>query len=244
MGKLAPQFAATGYKVVILEGAAAAARLPRDLREGRDLPSRRASLWGLDTYAAERRVPGTHGDAGAQACVIGPAGENLVRFAIVANNKWRCLGRGGPGAVMGSKKVKGIVWHGNRKVEVARPAEFKALMRDMVQRGKTDPSAARYEAMGTVQMVRVVNSFNAFPTRYWQKGRLEDFEPLSWRDHDGEVQGRHTPRARPASCTAATSIECPRGIPSPGSRSTGRSTRRSTRSAAFARSSTSRKSCA
>ena len=52
-------------------------------------------------------------------------------------------------------------------------------MRDMVQRGKTDPSAARYEAMGTVQMVRVVNSFNAFPTRYWQEGRLADFEPLS-----------------------------------------------------------------
>ena len=111
--------------------------------------------------------------------MIGPAGENLVRFAIVANNKWRCLGRGGSGAVLGSKKVKGVVWHGSRKTQVARPDEFKMLIRDMIQRAKEDPSAARYEAMGTVQMVRVVNAFGAFPSRYWQRGSLEDFEPLT-----------------------------------------------------------------
>ena len=80
---------------------------------------------------------------------------------------------------MGSKKVKGIVWHGTQKVEVARPADFKALIKDMVERGKSDPGVARYKAMGTVQMVRVTNSIDAFPTRYWQKGRLEDFEPLA-----------------------------------------------------------------
>jgi aldehyde:ferredoxin oxidoreductase len=177
-GKLAPQFAATGYKVVILEGAS---ETPVYL----EISDRGATihpaddLWGLDTYAAEEALLARTSAPRAQACVIGPAGEKLVRFALVANNKWRCLGRGGSGAVMGSKKVKGIVWHGSHKVDVARPAEFRALIKDMVERGRTDPSVARYQAMGTVQMVRAVNSFGAFPTRYWQKGCLEDFEPLT-----------------------------------------------------------------
>lgn len=177
-GKVAPQFAATGYRMVILEGASPKP-IYLEISDTGVAFHPAEDLWGLDTYAAERELLARTEAPRAQACVIGPAGENLVRFALVANNKWRCLGRGGPGAVMGSKKVKGIVWHGDRKVEVARPDEFKALMKDMVQRGKTDPSVARYKAMGTVQMVRVTNSINAFPTRYWQKGRLADFEPLT-----------------------------------------------------------------
>jgi aldehyde:ferredoxin oxidoreductase len=177
-GKLAPQFAATGYKVVILEGASETPVYLEISDSGVSIHPA-DDVWGLDTYAAEKALLARTGVAQAQACVIGPAGEKLVRFALVANNKWRCLGRGGAGAVMGSKRVKGIVWHGSHKVDVARPAEFKALTKDMIGRGKSDPSAARYKAMGTVQMVRVTNSIDAFPTRYWQKGRLDDFEPLT-----------------------------------------------------------------
>ena len=177
-GKLAPQFAATGYKVVILEGASNTPVYLEISEQGVTIHPA-DDLWGLDTYAAEEELLKRTDAAKAQACVIGPAGEKLVRFALVANNKWRCLGRGGSGAVMGSKKVKGIVWHGTQKVEVARPADFKELIKDMVERGKSDPGVARYKAMGTVQMVRVTNSIDAFPTRYWQRGRLEDFEPLA-----------------------------------------------------------------
>ena len=177
-GKLAPQFAATGYKVVILEGAADTPVYLEISEHGVTIHPA-DDLWGLDTYAAEEQLLARTDVSKAQACVIGPAGEHLVRFALVANNKWRCLGRGGPGAVLGSKKVKGIVWHGTQKVEVARPADFKGLINDLVERGRSDPGVARYKAMGTVQMVRVTNSIDAFPTRYWQKGRLEDFEPLT-----------------------------------------------------------------
>jgi aldehyde:ferredoxin oxidoreductase len=177
-GKLATQFAATGYRVVVLEGRS---RRPVYLEiSDRGVAIHPADdLWGLDAYAAEDALLSRTSSPTAQACVIGPAGEKLVRFALVANNKWRCLGRGGPGAVLGSKRVKGIVWHGTHKVKVARPAEFKTLVKDMVGRAKDDPSVARYQAMGTVQMVRVTNAIHAFPTRYWQKGRLDDFEQLS-----------------------------------------------------------------
>jgi len=148
-GKLAPQFAATGYKMVILEGASNTPVYLEISEQGVTIHPA-DHLWGLDTYAAEEELLKRTDAAKAQACVIGPAGEKLVRFALVANNKWRCLGRGGSGAVMGSKKVKGIVWHGTQKVEVARPADFKALLKDMVERGKSDPGVARYKAMNAV----------------------------------------------------------------------------------------------
>jgi aldehyde:ferredoxin oxidoreductase len=177
-GKVAAQFAKTGYKVVIVEGVADS---PVYLEISDDAVAFHdaADLWGLDTYEAEERIIERCGVKGAQACVIGPAGENLVRFAIVANNKWRCLGRGGPGAVLGSKKVKGIVFHGKHKVEVAQPEAFKALVKDMIASAEDDPGVAMYRLMGTVQQVRNVNGIGAFPTRYWTAGYLEDFEPLS-----------------------------------------------------------------
>ena len=110
-GNLASQFARSGYKVVVLEG-----RAPQpvfvEVAEGRAVIHPAADLWGMDTYTAEEQLVARAGDPKAQACVIGPAGEHLLRFACVENNKWRSLGRGGAGAVMGSKNVKGVVFHG------------------------------------------------------------------------------------------------------------------------------------
>ena len=177
-GHLAPQFAKTGYKVVVLEGRASAPVFVEVSDQGATIHSAE-DLWGLDTYDAEARVIERVGDPKAQACVIGPAGENLLAFACIEHHKWRSLGRGGAGAVMGSKNVKGVVFHGKKPVEVARPDEFKALVRDLAERGKDHPTVAAYNRMGTVQMVRATNGMDMFPTRYWQKGRLEDFEPLS-----------------------------------------------------------------
>ena len=63
-------------------------------------------FWGLDCYEAEERLIERVGVKNAHACVIGPAGEKLVRFACIQNNRTHSLGRGGCGAVMGSKNLK------------------------------------------------------------------------------------------------------------------------------------------
>ena len=136
-------------------------------------------LWGLDAYESEDKIIARTEHKRAQACVIGQAGESLVRFACVNNNKWHQLGRGGPGAVFGSKNLKGIVWHGDKKVEVARPDDYKAVVRDLLERTKDDPGVAAYQRGGTLNMVRIMNGVNAFPTRYWRKGTLEGFERIT-----------------------------------------------------------------
>jgi aldehyde:ferredoxin oxidoreductase len=179
-GHVAPQFARTGYRVVIVEGAADTPVYIEVSEAGGQIHAA-DDFWGLDTYKAEEALVGRHKEQWpkAQACVIGPAGEKLVRFACIENNKWHSLGRGGSGAVMGSKKLKGIVFHGDRKVEPARPERFKELVKDMGARVKDDPGEIAYRRGGTVNMVRLLNGANAFPTRYWRKGHLDDFEPLT-----------------------------------------------------------------
>ncbi len=177
-GNLAPQFAKTGFKVVIVEGKADAPVYLEISESGAEFHSA-ADLWGLDAFEAEDKILERTEHPKAQACVIGPAGEKLVRFACVNNNHWHQLGRGGPGAVFGSKHLKGIVWHGDKKVAVARPDEFKALVKDMVERTKDDPGVAAYQRGGTMNMVRLLNGKNVFPTRYWRKGTVEGFENIT-----------------------------------------------------------------
>ena len=124
-GNLAPQFAKTGYKVVIVEGKADGRVYLEISEEGAQFHSAE-DMWGHDAFESEDMILARTPHKKAQACVIGQAGENLVRFACVNNNYWHQLGRGGPGAVFGSKNLKGIVWHGEKKVEVARPDDYKA----------------------------------------------------------------------------------------------------------------------
>jgi aldehyde:ferredoxin oxidoreductase len=84
-------------------------------------------LWGLGTFETQFRLKERHG-CGAQVICIGPAGENLLRSAIIQHDLENAAGRSGLGAVMGAKLLKAIVAHGTRGVEIAQPEE---LLREM-----------------------------------------------------------------------------------------------------------------
>ncbi len=174
-GRLATQFARTGWRMVIVEG-----RSPRpvflEISEQGATIHPADDLWGLDVFAAEDALLARVGVENARAVVIGPSGEKLVRFACMINDHTHALGRGGCGAVAGSKNLKGLVFHGKQKPEVARPEEMKALVKEMIASAEDHPAVAAYKLMGTVQMVRATNDLDMFPTRYWQKGRLEGWE--------------------------------------------------------------------
>ena len=75
-------------------------------------------LWGLDTYATMRELRRQLGDEDTQVIAIGPAGENLVRFAAVNASMGDSAGRMGLGAVMGSKKLKAVAVRGTKGVKV------------------------------------------------------------------------------------------------------------------------------
>jgi len=136
-------------------------------------------LWGKNTYQTEDEVLKRIGVKGASALVIGPAGENRVRFAVIENDYWRSLGRTGVGAVMGSKKVKAIVFHGGKQREVAHPDRLEDFARETLGRGKDSPGAQAYRKMGTPMLVAMNNAVGGFPSKYWHLGTFEGWERIS-----------------------------------------------------------------
>jgi len=83
-------------------------------------------IWGRDAYSTQKYLMDQHGDDTKIAC-IGPAGENLVRYAIVLSETKNAAGQGGFGAVMGSKNLKAIAAHGTGAIKVAHPEDLLEL---------------------------------------------------------------------------------------------------------------------
>ncbi len=98
-------------------------------------------VWGLDTFEAQKLLLKSH--PGAAVLTIGPAGENLVRIAIILNETASAAGQGGYGAVMGSKNLKAIVVKGSGTLRVARPDDFLGLIAERKAAGEWLTGAAQ-----------------------------------------------------------------------------------------------------
>ncbi|MFA4669508.1 aldehyde ferredoxin oxidoreductase [Pyrococcus kukulkanii] len=128
-------------------------------------------LWGKLVSETEEKLKEEVGDKNVQIASIGPAGENKVRFAAVMNNGHRAAGRGGVGAVMGSKNLKAIVVRGRKRVEVADKGKFMEVVREKIEKLKKDPVAGGgLPKYGTAVLVNIINENGLYPTRNFQTG--------------------------------------------------------------------------
>ena len=84
-------------------------------------------LWGKNTKETQETIRGELGDNLIRVASIGPGGENLVRFACIMNDLKDAAGRGGTGAVMGSKNLKAIAVRGHKRLKVADPERIKEI---------------------------------------------------------------------------------------------------------------------
>ncbi|HSK10776.1 MAG TPA: aldehyde ferredoxin oxidoreductase family protein [Vicinamibacterales bacterium] len=139
--------------------------------------------------------------AAVRVAAIGAAGENLVRFASIGNGG-RHAGRGGTGAVMGSKNLKAVAVCGDRDVAVADPAGVAALA-DSLRASSVGPLTDKYRTLGTVANLAVFNRLAALPTRNFRQATFEDAEALSG---ESLAEDRVSRRRGCASCT----IRCER----------------------------------
>lgn len=177
-GKVAEPMSRTGYDGFIFEEASPDP-IWVEISDQNVFFHNAKDLWGKDTYSTEDEVLKKTNRKGAGALVIGPAGENLVRFAVIENDYWRSLGRTGVGAVMGSKKLKAIVFHGERPKEVAYQERIEQFVRETLERGKENPGVLNYKKFGTPQLVALTNAMGAFPSKYWHLGTFEGWEKIS-----------------------------------------------------------------
>jgi aldehyde:ferredoxin oxidoreductase len=130
-----------------------------------------SSFWGLDTDQTLRKLKEVEGDK-IRVLSIGPAGENLVKIAAIMNDADRAFGRGGVGAVMGSKKLKAIVVKGgSKKTEVNDPELLKKFVKVAMDKIKVVPiTRISLPKMGTAALVNVINTLGMLPINNFQKG--------------------------------------------------------------------------
>jgi aldehyde:ferredoxin oxidoreductase len=136
-------------------------------------------LWGLSAAGAEARIRAEHGP-GWQVAAIGPAGERRIPFATISHDG-RHAGRGGLGAVMGSKRIKALAVRGDRRTPLADPRRTVELARDLSARS-LGPATEKYRELGTVANLLAFNRFEALPTRNFQAGHFEGADRLAAHD--------------------------------------------------------------
>ena len=152
-------------------------------------------LWGLPAAEAEERLRERLGKAWRVAS-IGPAGENLVRYATVSHDG-RHAGRGGLGAVLGAKLLKAVAVRSATKVAPADPKAVLAAARDLRQRS-FGPATAKYRELGTLANLLAFNAIATLPTRNFQASTFSDAPRLAAEDL---AEARGVARESCASCS-------------------------------------------
>lgn len=112
-----------------------------------------------------------------QFATIGPAGENKIRFATISHDG-RHAGRGGSGAVLGSKNIKAIAVRGTRRVSWANPTGLAALAKQLSEKS-FGPATAKYRELGTASNLLTFNRLNVLPTRNFQQGSFAGVTSIS-----------------------------------------------------------------
>jgi aldehyde:ferredoxin oxidoreductase len=114
-------------------------------------------LKGLDTVETQKRIRGDLGDHRVQIACIGPAGENLVRFACIRSGLKSAAGRTGMGAVMGSKNLKAIAVRGTLDIEIPNPGAYLTYYQSRLNRLMQSKWAAALGRQGTPLLFRNSN---------------------------------------------------------------------------------------
>jgi len=142
-------------------------------------------IWGKNVHDTVHVMMEEYGEKDTSVVGIGQAGEKLVRFAAIINENDRASGRGGTGAVMGSKMLKCLIIKGNIKngPKPARPEEFKkafALGSTAIVKGAvTSPRKGGLSVYGTDVLMNLVNEIGALPTKNGQMTQFEHADKLS-----------------------------------------------------------------
>jgi aldehyde:ferredoxin oxidoreductase len=154
-----------------------------------------ADLWGLPAADAEARLRERLGPAWRIAA-IGPAGERLVRYATVSHDG-RHSGRGGLGAVLGSKRIKAVAVRAATKCATADPQRVLAAARDLRERS-FGPATAKYRELGTLANLLAFNAISTLPTRNFQAATFAGAPQLAAEDL---AEARGVARNSCASCS-------------------------------------------
>jgi len=177
-GHFGPELKLAGYDQVIITGRS---KIPcyilitNDNVEIRDA----THLWGHDIWETTASIKKELGDNATQIAAIGPAGENLVKFATVACNNSRMFGRTGMGCLFGSKNIKAIAIRGKGRIRVSNTLKFAKLSEQLEHAILSHPEYSQRNAMGSTLLMKALNNIGILPTNHFQEGICEYVDEIS-----------------------------------------------------------------
>ncbi|MCR8433344.1 MAG: aldehyde ferredoxin oxidoreductase family protein [Crenarchaeota archaeon] len=220
-GKFGPELKFAGVDAIIIEGAS---KKPVYLwiHDGKAELRDAKHLWGKDTHATTNIIKeelskeiGADEAKNSKVLCIGPAGENLSRIAGLISDYNRAAGRGGHGAVFGSKKLKAIAVRGHAKVPIANEAAFKDAAAKVMEKIKKSPiTSEALPKFGTAVLVNIINQHGIYPTRNFQTGVFPEADKTSGETLvatilDKELTAEEICWGCPIGCARGTRITTP-----------------------------------
>ncbi len=173
-----PELKFSGFDAVVITGKADKPSF-LNIYEGQVELRSAQKLWGLETGPAQEKIRKDLKDDRVRVALIGPAGENLVRYAGVVNELKHVNGRTGMGAVMGSKNLKAIAVRGTNKLEAKNLEKFHEISKssaDLI--GQPGPNKV-LRKLGTPNLVMALNTQGILPTRNFHDGVFAGAEKIS-----------------------------------------------------------------
>jgi aldehyde:ferredoxin oxidoreductase len=169
-GTWAHAFKSSGYDAILIRGKSSEPVMI-DISDNRADIIPLNHLWGMDVHqTTDRLKKEAESNTRPHLLAIGPAGENLVRFAAVMNDKNRAYGRGGPGAVWGSKKLKAIrVTSSRKKMAIQDEEKYRSGLDQSLYLMRSAPITKRLlRELGTDGLLKLIHLMEMLPHRNFQ----------------------------------------------------------------------------
>ena len=203
-----------GYDAIVIEGKA---KKPVYLwiQDGKVEIKDATHLWGKLTAETQELMRQELGDSGVRTALIGPGGENLVRFAGIVNDLGHFAGRTGLGAVMGSKNLKGIAVRGHNPPAMADPKAVSDVAKQFRDSMKTHPYLIEYRELGTLGGIAAYSRAGGLVTRNFQESAFDDVDKISEDTYIATIRSdRDTCYACPVRCKQVVSVGEPYNVTS------------------------------
>ena len=183
-----PELKMAGFEAIVIKG-----RAPQPvylwIQDGEAELRDASHIWGRLTAEAQETIRTELGDDKIRVLQIGPAGENLVRYAGITNDLRHFNGRNGMGAVMGSKNLRAVAVRGSTRYQnmAHDPQSLMTLGRTLAKRVKENPQTWSLQNTGTPGLVEPLNAGGILPTRNFLQGAFENVDQVKWEVYESEL---------------------------------------------------------
>jgi aldehyde:ferredoxin oxidoreductase len=183
-----PELKMAGFEAIVIKG-----RSPEPvylwIKDGEAEIRSAGHLWGRLTAEVQEAIRAELGDDKIRVLQIGPAGENLVRFAGITNDLRHFNGRNGMGAVMGSKNLRAVAVRGRRRYQTLAhdPDTLMKLGRKLAKGVRESPQSWDLQQRGTPGIVEPLNTSGILPTRNFRQGAFENVDEIKWEAYEKEL---------------------------------------------------------